>query len=96
MSNGNDGSTETTRPDGGGERVASGDLLGVRWTARVEVNHVQLTIGGRAVHVTPDDTGTFVTHEMVGRWPDLRELAEMIIKYHPEYSPLARRNRNIV
>jgi hypothetical protein len=75
-----------------GELTASGEFRGVPWAVTLEGEEVRLTIGGRSIHVMPDGVGSFVTHEMVGRWRDLGELAQMIVKYHPAYSPLARRN----
>lgn len=84
-----------TRPVPGREqpRPMSGEFRGVSWGVTVDGDDVRMTIGGRRIHLTPDGIGSFVTHEMVGRWRDLAELARTILKYHPDYSPLARRDR---
>jgi hypothetical protein len=79
-----------------GGRELRGTYRGVEWRAVTGREHATLTIGGRTIHVTPDDVGSFVSHAIVGRWRDLEEMAMALLRYHPDYSPLARRPGNEV
>ena len=69
----------------------SGIWMGARWNLSWEGTQPHLVVNGRRVRLRPDDVGSFTTHAMTGRWRDLGELAHAIIRFHPRYSPLARR-----
>ena len=86
------GDEAEARTQGSGRgNLLRGSVLGVEWQAVIGPERATLTIGRRPVHITADGIGSYITHEMVGRWRDLGELASTIIRYHPDYSPLARR-----
>lgn len=76
---------------GEGRNVLRGTVNGVEWHAEAGPERVSLTIGRKHIHVVRDKVGSFVTHEMVGRWRDIGELASAIIRYHPDHTPRARR-----
>jgi hypothetical protein len=82
---------EARRVGQGRDNTPRGVVNGVQWQAEIGPEHARLTIGGRPIHVVRDRIGSFVTHEMVGRWRDIGELASAIIRYHPDYSPRPRR-----
>jgi hypothetical protein len=69
----------------------SGTFGGVEWRAILDPQRPRIVIDGREVDVKADGFGGFVTHQMFGRWYDLGELAQAIVRFHPDYSPLARR-----
>jgi hypothetical protein len=83
--------TGPRRPGGFEPRVLSGTFAGARWQVMLDPERPRIAIDGREIHVVPDGIGSFVTHAMVGRWNDLALLAQAIVRYHPDYSPLARR-----
>ncbi|HWB82134.1 MAG TPA: hypothetical protein VG755_44530 [Nannocystaceae bacterium] len=72
------------------ERATRGEFLGTEWSISWEGDHPIITIGDRRVHVEPDGHGGFITHELAGRWSDPSEIADLLVRYHPDYSPLAR------
>lgn len=79
-------------PAGGGDgRSLSGTFMGTRWSVLLDPRNPRIRIDEREIHVDADGHGGFVTHEMFGRWTDLALLAQLIVRYHPDYSPLARR-----
>jgi hypothetical protein len=78
-------------PGGLEPRVLSGTFAGARWQVSLDPRRPRIAIDGREVHVSPDGFGNFVSHAMFGRWSDLAILAQAIVRYHPDYSPLARR-----
>jgi hypothetical protein len=68
-----------------------GTHMGVTWSFQTSGNReATLTIGGRSIHLHDDGLGGWITHKMVGRWPDPAQLAQDFILFHPDYSPLAR------
>jgi hypothetical protein len=69
----------------------SGSYRGAQWHVSLDPARPRIVIDRREVHVVSDGFGGFVTHEMFGRWYDLPELARAIVRFHPDYSPLARR-----
>ena len=66
----------------------------VRRNAQVSPDQLTLTINGRRIPVMPDGIGSYVTHVMVWRWRDIEELATSILRWHPDYSPSARRRES--
>jgi hypothetical protein len=86
------GDESEARANSGRENnVLKGSVRGMEWQAVIGPRQVSLKVGGKEVHVVRDEIGSFVTHVMNGRWRDIGELASAIIRYHPDYSPLARR-----
>lgn len=88
----------TSNQDGGSDRevlqaggqIQRGTFKGAQWVIRRDGNQAHLEVNGRPVHLRGDGEGGFTTHAMTGRWSNLAELADAIIRFHPEYSPLAR------
>ena len=69
----------------------SGSVLGIRWEVVQRDGHTFMNINNHSIHLHPDELGSFTTHAVTGRWASLAELAQTIIRYHPDLSPLARR-----
>ena len=87
-----DGTDDEARAglDGASAQVLSGSFRGQRWQAAVGADAVPLTIDGRQIPIVRDEIGSYVSHAMVGRWPDIEELAVAILRWHPDYSRWAR------
>jgi hypothetical protein len=65
--------------------------LDVAWSFQPTAERTaMLTIAGRQLHLYADALGGWITHEMAGRWSDPAVLARNIIRFHPDFSPLAR------
>jgi hypothetical protein len=77
-------------PGRGGPELA-GTFLDTTWRVVLDPVRPMIIIDGREIHLEPDGVGGYLTHEMFGRWRDVAELARAIVRFHPDYSPLARR-----
>jgi hypothetical protein len=81
---------------GSAPRTVCGRCAGATWKVLLLPARPRIWSDGREVHVRADGFGNFVTHEMFGRWPDLAHLAQLIVRFHPDYSPLARGGGELV
>jgi hypothetical protein len=73
----------------------SGEFLGTHWTISYEGADAMITIGDQRIHVQGDGHGGYTCHEIVGRWQHPGEIADALVRYHPDYSPLARRGGGV-
>jgi hypothetical protein len=69
----------------------SGTTLGVQWSVFTDPAHPRIVIGTQEIPLTPAPGGGFTTHMAFGTWTDLGQLADQIVRVHPEFNPLARR-----
>lgn len=82
--------TRRSNPPAGPEEFArSGEFLGVPWSIAFEGEDAVISIGEQRVHVHADGQGGFVSHEVVGRWRDPSQIADVLLRFHPDFSPLA-------
>lgn len=74
-----------------GTTARQGTHMGVSWSFQPSSDRMAtLTIGDRQLHLYADAQNGWRTHAMEGRWTDVATLAQNIIRFHPDYSPLAR------
>lgn len=69
----------------------SGNFMNVAWSFEPTGDRRgMLRINGQPVHLRTDLQGGWISHLMAGRWADPERLVQAIIKYHPNFNPLAR------
>ena len=67
----------------------SGEILGVAWSVAEIDGATVLSIGERQLVLERADGPCFVTDALHGCWESPAEIAEQLIRFSPDYSPLA-------
>jgi hypothetical protein len=73
----------------------SGTYLGASWRVVPDPERPRIVIDGREIHLERDSLGAFTSHLTFGRFTDPGEIARLVVRFHPDYSPLARRGRPV-
>ena len=74
----------TTEPS---ERA--GVELGAKWTLEQSGTTYSLHIGDKMVPLERDSLGCFRTLQLFGSWPTPALIAQQLLRYSPDFSPLA-------
>lgn len=82
--------TTPTEPRVAPAAATEGEVLGVAWRLEAQDGQAALRLGDRLVPIQRDADGCYVTDALHGCWPDPAAIAEQLLRFSPDHSPLAR------